>query len=126
LKQFSDGTHRLSIQMRPDDLGTVNVEFALTKGTLHLHVVAESSSARDAISGSLSQLRAEIEASGVRTGSFGVGAQASGDRRFSNDPQRANRSSRAYSTGGVEGIDAPVAITRPQQLAMDGRLDLRI
>jgi flagellar hook-length control protein FliK len=128
IKQFADGTHRLSIQLRPEDMGTINVELAVNKGTLSLHVVADTAATRDAINASLSQLRSEIEAGGVRTGSFGVGQQTAGDRQQTAASQRNARSVRSYALAGIDAIDLTQASTAPtaSHAAMDGRLDLRI
>jgi flagellar hook-length control protein FliK len=128
IKQFSDGTHRLSIQLRPEDMGTINVELAVNKGTLSLHVVADTAATRDAISASLSQLRSEIEAGGVRTGSFGVGQQTAGDRQHAAASQRNARGVRSYAVAGIDAIDLTSASSAPTATAsaMDGRLDLRI
>jgi flagellar hook-length control protein FliK len=129
LRQFSDGTHRMSIQLSPEELGKVNIELAVSKGTLSLHVVADNAAARDAISSSLSMLRAEIEASGVRTGSFGVGAQTANERQAGRESGRA-KPSRAYRIEGIDpgvsAVDGASAQRSMNSRAMDGRLDLRI
>jgi flagellar hook-length control protein FliK len=130
VKRFSDGSHRLSIQLRPDDLGTVTVELAVHHGRLDLHMVADSAAATDSLRSSLHELRSEFEASGQRTGSFDVSQH--GDRQH--QPGRTiEPGTRDSQTGsGAFGGQVPTTAAALPALvaaALDssaGRLDLRI
>jgi hypothetical protein len=73
LRQLSNGTHRISLQLRPAELGVVHLEVALEDGRLSLRALAENVVTRDALAASLPDLRAELTRSGIDLGSLDVG-----------------------------------------------------
>lgn len=101
LRQMADGTHRLSLQLRPAELGAVHLEVALEDGRLSLRATAENLATRDVLAASLPDLRAALARSGIDLGSLDVG-----DQTFGADPGETEQ-------GG--GIPAPARSgSRPQ------------
>jgi flagellar hook-length control protein FliK len=124
LRKFADGSHRLSVRLSPDELGSVTVELSLRSGTLSMHMVAERSATGDLLHNQLHELRRELEQGGVRTGSFEVGQQAA-------DGRRNPTASAVAKTASSIGIDEPlidVASISPGSptRSADSRLDVRI
>jgi flagellar hook-length control protein FliK len=124
LRKFADGSHRLSVRLSPDELGSVTVELSLRSGTLSMHMVAERSATGDLLHNQLHELRRELEQGGVRTGSFEVGQQAA-------DGRRNPTASAVAKTASSIGIDEPlidvtsISSGSPTRSA-DSRLDVRI
>ena len=71
LRTAPDGSHRIALRLRPDDLGTVHLEVAMRDGRLSLHAVADSNAGRDVLSQSLPQLREALTDAGIETPEIG-------------------------------------------------------
>jgi hypothetical protein len=130
-KQFSDGTHRLSIQLRPDDLGAVTVELALHDGRLSLHFVAENRAAADTLRASMHELRSELETTGQRTGSFEVGQHSGRGDRGQDAPTGERRATFADYVDDPSGVISRPAVaavhpTTARSVTGSSRLDVRI
>gem|GEM_PF-2773581 len=121
LRQFSDGSHRLSIRLSPEDFGTVNIELSLHRGDLHLHLVADNPSATAALTESLHLLRADLEASGVRTGSMEVGQHG----QQQNQPRPGDSTRSGSLPAAADAIDVTDSLSEAPAV-VDGRLDVRI
>jgi len=128
LHQLADGTHRLSLRLRPDELGAVTIEVALHHGTMSVHLVGETAAARDALAAGLADLRAELERAGVRTGWLDVGAQTREDAspgRWGESP--AGRPGTSGSLAGdAVASSASLAAPPPAPRTSDGRVDVRM
>jgi flagellar hook-length control protein FliK len=94
LRLTADGSHRVALQLTPDDLGTVHLEVALRDGRLSVHAVAETAAARDALAGSLPQLRATLTSSGIDLGNLDVSDGSSGS-----DPDGRSGTERGKGSG---------------------------
>lgn len=129
-RRFTDGSHRLSIQMTPDDLGTVTIELSMHRGQLSMHMLTETQGAADALRSSLHELRADLEGSGQRTGSFEVAQQWAQHRQNQSEFAKAARLSgidTGAPIGAVATVSAAIDLTTPvANVVGDGRLDLRI
>ncbi|MGD9794966.1 MAG: flagellar hook-length control protein FliK, partial [Acidimicrobiia bacterium] len=128
-RRFTDGSHRLSIQMTPDDLGTVTIELSMDRGRLSMHMLTETQGAADALRSSLHELRADLEGSGQRTGSFEVAQQWAQHRQNQSEFARAARFSGLDTNAPLGTITAPVGaidLTTSAGATSDGRLDVRI
>ncbi len=104
VRRLTDGTHRLSLQLHPEDLGAVQLEVALREGRLHLRAVAQTEAGRSALQSSLPELRSELLDAGVNAGSLEVGGetadgsahpQTSGDDRGDTRPTPTSTGSTA-------------------------------
>ena len=119
VRKFADGSHRLSIQIHPEELGSVTVELAMHQGQLSLHLVAEKQSTADLLSASMAELRADIDRDGHRQSLLEV-AQQFADERQTRRNQESEKVPASYL--------APVAVasTLPSSESSDGRIDLRM
>lgn len=81
VRRMSDGSHRLSLQLHPEELGAVQLEVAVRDGQLHLRAVAETDSTRRLLAASIPELREQLTDAGVTAGSLEVGAESADDHR---------------------------------------------
>jgi flagellar hook-length control protein FliK len=123
VRRLADGSHRLSLQLHPQDLGAVQLEIAVRDGRLHVRAVAETEAARAAIEQSLPELRNELREVGVRPGSLEVGPDSSG-RDASDAQARSAREPRATGARGPEN-PAPSDPTIPTPSSASG-VDIRL
>lgn len=103
LVQGPDGTHDLTIELRPATLGLVRLEVTLEDGTLHVRVHAEDPASRRLLAQSLTDLRTALTDAGIDAGRLDVG-----DPGGRHDP-----------SGGAPGDHAPGRPTVPPASASD-------
>jgi len=68
-----DGTHELTIELRPVELGTVRLDVTLEDGVLSVRVHAEDPASRRLLAQSLGDLRHALVEAGISAGSLDVG-----------------------------------------------------
>ena len=124
VRRLADGSHRLSLQLYPEELGVVQLEVAVRDGQLHLRAATELESTRRLLTASLPELRGQLAEAGVSAGSLEVGAETAGGDRSARDgspdtTQRASHPSRPAPASAT-----PEATTSTPTAA--GRLDVRI
>lgn len=119
VRRLADGSHRLSLQLHPEELGAVQLEIAIRDGQLHVRAVAETDAARLALEQNLPELRSDLRDAGVRAGSLEVGPDASGRDR-SDSP---TRDSRTQARGESVAEENPT--TTPESSTSSG-LDIRL
>ncbi len=132
LRTAPDGSHRIALRLRPDDLGTVHLEVAMRDGRLSLHAVADSTAGRDVLSQSLPQLRSALTDAGIDLGTLDVSTGTSGGDageagRSPNAPTTDHRSSapgRGAAPGGP-AVSAPTP-TAARPGAAPGSVDLSL
>ena len=66
------------MRLPPEELGAIELDVELRGGEINLRMRPESDAGREAIRAALPMLRSELEASGVRAGTFDLGEHASG------------------------------------------------
>lgn len=120
VRRLADGSHRLSLQLHPEELGAVQLEVAIRDGQLHVRAVAETEAARTALEQNLPELRSDLRDAGVRAGSLEVGPDASGRDR-SDAPTRDARTPDLRERAD----DAPPTDTTPDPSSPSG-LDIRL
>lgn len=76
LRQAPDGTHRVSVQLRPDELGEVLVDVRVRGTEVNLSIRADLAGTAELLRDALGELRAELEAAGFSSGDLDVGSQA--------------------------------------------------
>lgn len=74
LRQGPDGTHRMSIELRPEELGGVKVDVRILGNEISLHLRADLSATTELLRASLADLRSELEMAGFDAGSLDVGS----------------------------------------------------
>jgi flagellar hook-length control protein FliK len=78
LIERGDGSYHVAVRLHPNELGAVDVDVELRNGEVNLRLRAENEAGRDAIRAALPALRSELEAAGVRAGTFDLGDRPSG------------------------------------------------
>ncbi|MGY6499371.1 MAG: flagellar hook-length control protein FliK [Acidimicrobiales bacterium] len=126
LRTAPDGTQRLSLQLRPAELGTVHLEVSLDDGVLSVRAVAETAATRELLAASFPELRAELTRSGLSLGTVDVGPDTSGgDSAAHGDGDRPATPAASDPTGSGNA-PTPTTSTPPSTSAAPGRLDLVI
>lgn len=78
-----DGTHELTIELAPAELGRVRLEVTLDDGVLHVRLHAEDPTSRRLLAGTMGELRATLAQAGIHAGELDVGDGA--HRGFGDD-----------------------------------------
>jgi len=124
IRKLTDGTQRLSLELRPRELGTVNLEVAYRNGQLHLHAVAETAGARTTLEQAMPALRIELDNLGLQAGNLQVspdtreGADQRNPGRQGADRHRTFRLAASSKTPGRSAV--------PTTQSSHGGLDVRI
>lgn len=126
-KAVKDGTDKISIQLRPAELGRVDVRIEVTgDGRAHVHVTADRSDTLDLLQRDARDLARALQDAGLRADA--------GQMQFSLREQAADqRQARARSNDGARGIDAAGAadpetadvLPAWTPTAQPGRVDIR-
>ena len=109
-----NGVHRIAMELRPNDLGTVSVVAEIRNGHVHLHFGGANEMTREALRAALPELRQQLENAGFADAGFDFGdspANQSAARQFGAAGQDGggNQGGR-----GNRGDDAPApAVLRP-------------
>lgn len=116
-----DGTHQVTIQLRPDELGEVQVDVRVVGNEVSLTLRADLSATADLLRTGLAELRAELEAAGFRSASLDVGDRGRSDQhqRFRSDPDGTASAASGPQPAGDRSMTA-VTVTA------SGGLDLRL
>jgi flagellar hook-length control protein FliK len=67
-----EGTHHMTVDITPDELGPVRLTVALRDGQLHVLLAGSSEMSREAMRAALPELRKLVEGAGITAGSFDV------------------------------------------------------
>lgn len=114
-----DGRHEVTLELRPEDLGTIRVEVSVEQQTVHVTLHAADPATGRLLSAALADLRAALVDAGLRAGHLAVspdGGSATG-RRSRSEPRLAEESRRSGSTTPETGRTV-------RGTAAAGRLDL--
>lgn len=98
LRKLPDGTHHVTLELRPADLGVVRVELSLDHGMIHLGLQADTEGTSQLLRAALPELRAQLDTAGllagrlaVDDGQFGRDTQGQPSWRADADARRARR-----------------------------------
>jgi flagellar hook-length control protein FliK len=75
LRTAADGNYTVSLQLHPAELGPVSVQVSVDQGVLSVQMYADHPQAHDALRASLSDLRGQLQAAGIQTGTVDVGVR---------------------------------------------------
>ena len=78
LHRGPDGDYQIHIEMRPPELGRVDMRVEMRDGVLHASIHAEHSQTADLVRAALDDLRARLDANGMRSGELTVDARGAG------------------------------------------------
>lgn len=112
-----DGRHEVTLELRPEDLGTIRVEVSVERQTVHLTLHAAEPATGRLLSIALAELRTALADAGLRAGHLAVspdGGSATGRRSRPEPPQ-------AEKAHGDSTTPERVRTARPSAA---GRLDL--
>jgi flagellar hook-length control protein FliK len=76
LRLRHDGTAKLALSLRPEELGRVDVELRFERGTMHLILRAEQPATANLLRDTIEDLRGQLQDHGISTGDMSVGDQA--------------------------------------------------
>ena len=119
LRSNADGTHRISLELHPAELGTVRVLVEMRSGTMHVQL-SGGEAARDAMRHALPDLRQQLDDLGITTGSLDVDqgpanqhdqSQQLADQRLANQ-QPTDRGSRPTDESEARTPAGPGTRTR--------------
>jgi flagellar hook-length control protein FliK len=119
LARSRDGVYQLRIELRPPELGTVHLHVELRDGVLHASIRAEHAHTADLVRNALNDLRAQLDADGVRSGDLNV--DDSGTQQRERERQEASASPQPRNTPVVTMPTANADTTNS-----DALLDVRI
>jgi flagellar hook-length control protein FliK len=85
LRTSGSGTYALTLQLRPEGLGSVNVDVRLKDGTIDLNFRVQAPETREMVRMSIGDLRSQLDQAGVNSGHVDVGDMAREFGRQQND-----------------------------------------
>ena len=120
LQRTPDGSYRIRIELRPPELGRVDMRVEVKDGVVHASIHAEHAETADLVRNALDDLRSRLNAEGVRAGSLEVN-----DGR-ANDARREQQRSQPVVIDDPEAVTAPSLMTTRPLHQSDALLDVRI
>ncbi len=134
LRDRGDGDYHVKLELRPAELGRVELSVELHDGVLSVHMHADNPRSQELLQHQLDHLRNLLSDRGVRTGTLDVDqhrGQAAGgnDRHGGTDDPSTQRRDRDGATASATASDrvARTVRTRPSSPSpADGRLDLHV
>jgi len=106
LRRGAEGTHRIRVSLRPDELGGVDLDVELhADGELHVHLAAHERETVHVLQAALGDLRSDLEREGFTTGRFGVSHRGPRSGDTSGDPAGGETDRRGHGNqaGGRRG-----------------------
>ena len=122
LRRAADGTYELRLQLRPPELGQIELRVEMRHGVLHAALQADNPQAVEIMRNGLGELRSRLEAEGVRAGALTVDSNAAQMSQRDRESQREMRESGDPLGAPVENI---ATVARPATNT-DALLDVRI
>ena len=123
LQRAADGTYQLHIELRPPELGRVDLRVELRDGVLHASINAEHPRTAELVRNALDDLRARLDADGVRSGALNVGSGGAGASERDPDAMPTPTLVDATSASSAAVTDLTAA---PVDLESNSLLDVRL
>jgi flagellar hook-length control protein FliK len=121
LRTAPDGSYRIRLELRPPELGRVELRVEMRDGVLSASLHTDNEGAATTLQNALGELRARLEATGVRAGSLSVDdGRAGTDRQAHRDAPRER---------GNQGISDTTTAAQPAATPAPGAddgLDVRL
>lgn len=105
-----EGTHEVTIELSPAELGRVRLRVTLDDGVVHVRLHADDPASRRLLARSMGELRSALTGAGVRTGDLDVRDQAW--RGPHDEPHRPDGAPPAADTPRSIDVAAPIVRTR--------------
>ena len=121
-----DGRHEVTLELRPDDLGTIRVEVSVEQQTVHLTLHAAEPATGRLLSAALAELRTALTDAGLRAGDLTVGPDGGspGGGSFGGGSATGRRSRPEPTPTEKSRADATPERARTVRSSAAGRLDL--
>jgi flagellar hook-length control protein FliK len=103
LRSAGNGNYTLALQLHPADLGPVTVHVAVNDGVLSVQLVPDQSHGRDALTSSLSDLRNQLQAGGMRVGDIDIATKATLSQQQNNQSNGQSGGQSYGQSGGQSG-----------------------
>ena len=116
-----DGRHEVTLELRPDDLGTIRVEVSVDHQTVHLTLHAAEPATGRLLSAGLADLRSALADAGLQAGHVAVSPDGGSGTNRRARPQAEAEPRLPGQATPVSAIPATTPIVRP---VAAGRLDL--
>jgi len=116
-----DGRHEVTLELRPEDLGTIRVEVSVEHQTVHLTLHAAEPATGRLLSAALADLRSALADAGLNAGHVAVSPDGGTGTGRRSRPQTESEPSVPHKTTPTSAVPAPTHTVRP---ATAGRLDL--
>ncbi len=122
LPKSADGSYQIKIEMRPPELGRVDMRVEMRDGVLHTSIHTERSETADLVRSALDDLRAKLDADGLRSGQFTVDSQGAGNQGHGDEAATPER----LDDTTTNGPDAAVVVPSTTTSTSNSLLDVRI
>ena len=121
LRSSVDGTHQLTVQLHPAELGAVNVTAVLHNGTLNVTLAVSDPAARAAVTAALPQLQQQLSQAGYAGFDLNLGGSA-GQHSAAHDSGGGQQSPAGHRRQGAH--DEPVVAHEPvRRTSRDSNVD---
>jgi flagellar hook-length control protein FliK len=119
LQRDADGTYTLKLEMKPPELGRVEMRIEVRDGVMHAAIRTEHAHTAELVRNALDDLRARLDADGVTAGRLSVDDGRSGAHEREESPRPSGQEQ-------PEPV-APVATSRPVAVTQsDALVDVRV
>ena len=119
-----DGRHEMTLELRPEDLGTIRVEVSVEHQTVHLTLHAAEPATGRLLSAGLADLRSALADAGLNAGHIAVSPDGGTGTGRRSRPQAPVRRPHPSQLAGHAPRTAAIATVLPATLATAGQLDL--
>lgn len=120
LVERGDGSHELSVELEPADLGRLELRVRLEAGVVHVHVDAHARGTSDLLRRALPELREALGELGLQAGTFDIGDHGTsrnplgwGDRQHGRQHTDAGPAAPAAAARPIATTRPPVPTVRP-------------
>jgi flagellar hook-length control protein FliK len=120
LQRNADGSYQIKIELRPPELGRVEMRVELRDGVMHASIHAEHAHTEELVRNALDDLRSQLQNDGVNAGRLTVGDQRTNERG-NGRPSLGDTPEDADGAATDAGRATPVGSTRSDTL-----LDVRL
>ncbi|MDB5366500.1 MAG: putative Flagellar hook-length control protein FliK [Rhodospirillales bacterium] len=119
----ADGQQNMTINLRPEELGSITVKLDIKNGVVHAHVVADRSDTLDLLRSDPRGLQRALDNAGMNTD----GGSLSFDlRQNGQGSQHGNQTARNDASGDELNSEFDLAVVERPRLAADGRVDVTV
>jgi flagellar hook-length control protein FliK len=114
-----DGSHEVTLALRPEGLGDVQVSIVVDQGVVHVALTAAATETTAVLQQALPDLRAGLVAAGLAAGQLAVTDDAGGRRRPDGSPEYGRHRRRSPAASSRTAAVAAPALSRSTADAVD-------